>query len=54
MIFVSNILMISQHVAFNTPFDLMYDICYPLHAIFVFAQAVVNPAIFDLPRFLTF
>ena len=39
---------ISPHLAFNTPFDLMYDICYPLHAIFVFAQAVVNPAIFDL------
>ena len=24
-------LMISPHIAFNIPFDLLYDICYPLH-----------------------
>ena len=26
MIFVSNMLMISPHIAFNIPYDLMYDI----------------------------
>ena len=31
VIFVSNMLMISPHMAFSIPFDLMYDICYPLH-----------------------
>ena len=38
MIFVSNMLMISPHIAFNIPFDLMYDICYPLHAILCFCS----------------
>ena len=38
MIFVSNILMISPHIAFNILFDLMYDICYPLHAILCFCS----------------
>ena len=31
MIFVCNMLMLSAHIVFNIPFDLMYDICYPLH-----------------------
>ena len=30
IIFVTSILMISSHIVFNNPFDLMYDICYPL------------------------
>ena len=32
MIFVCNMLMLSAHIVFNIPFDLMYDIYYPLHA----------------------
>ena len=32
MIFVCNMLMLSAHIVLNIPFDLMYDIYYPLHA----------------------
>ena len=38
MTFVSNMLMISLQLAFNIPFDLMYDICYPFHAILCFCS----------------
>ena len=57
MIFVCNMLMLSAHIVFNISFDLMYDICYPLHVkthFFVFALVVVNPTILNLSRFLTY
>ena len=50
MVFVHSMLMLSALIVFNIPFDLMYDICYPLHAettLFVFTLAIANPTRFD-------
>ena len=51
--------MLTSHIVFNVPHDLIHDQYYPLHIkttnfCFTFAPVIGNSIIFNYPRFLTF